>query len=97
MTGAVFLPALACRVLTTTAAGTLPAGVDDILDGLMAAIDIKLKANAVKQEVEKIDELKKSAVRAVHTIHQLPGAGENATWTAHILRVTAAASCRHCL
>lgn len=36
----------------------------------------KVKANSVKQEHEKQDELKRSALRAVSALSQIPNAGE---------------------
>lgn len=36
----------------------------------------KVKANSVKQEYEKQDELKRSALRAVSALAQIPKAGE---------------------
>jgi len=37
---------------------------------------LKVKANSVKQEYEKQDELKRSALRAVAALLQIPKAGE---------------------
>ena len=52
------------------------ARINDILLALQVALDIKLKSNAVKQEIEKTEELQKAAVRAIFAIHQLPGASK---------------------
>ena len=49
--------------------------LDDVADLLNATLTKKLKQSAVKQEVEKADELKKSAVRAVYSLIKVPGSG----------------------
>ena len=40
-------------------------GVDILVEPLRATLQTKVKANSVKQEFEKQDELKRSALRAV--------------------------------
>jgi hypothetical protein len=44
---------------------------------LKATIDFKVKGNAVKQEVEKNQELVRSALRAVAALSKLADAGEH--------------------
>lgn len=43
---------------------------------LRETITTKVKANSVKQEFEKQDELKRSAIRAFNIIYQIAGAGK---------------------
>ena len=50
--------------------------LDRIVEPLRATCTTKVKANSVKQEFEKQDELKRSAMRAVVALLQLPDAGE---------------------
>ena len=45
------------------------------MDPLRSTIQAKVKANSVKQEYEKQDELKRSALRAVYALLQIPDAG----------------------
>jgi len=49
--------------------------LDQIVDPLRATCTTKVKANSVKQEFEKQDELKRSAMRAVAALLQIPDAG----------------------
>lgn len=46
------------------------------MDPLRATCTLKVKANSVKQEHEKQDELKRSALRAVAALLQIPKAGK---------------------
>lgn len=50
-------------------------GLDQFVDPLRATCTLKVKANSVKQEHEKQDELKRSALRAVVALLQIPKAG----------------------
>jgi 5-methylthioribose kinase len=50
--------------------------LDQFVDPLRATCTLKVKANSVKQEYEKQDELKRSALRAVAALLQIPKAGE---------------------
>ena len=50
--------------------------LERIIEPLRATCSTKVKANSVKQEFEKQDELKRSAMRAVVALLQLPDAGE---------------------
>lgn len=66
--------------LMTARLGTLcPSAVlqrlDDFVDPLQATCTLKVKANSVKQEYEKQDELKRSALRAVAALASIPKAG----------------------
>ena len=56
---------------------TLSADLDRIIEPLRATCTTKVKANSVKQEFEKQDELKRSAMRAVVSLLQLPDASTN--------------------
>lgn len=49
--------------------------LEQFVDPLRATCTLKVKANSVKQEYEKQDELKRSALRAVAALLQIPKAG----------------------
>lgn len=51
------------------------AGLDRLVEPLRATCTTKVKANSVKQEFEKQDELKRSAMRAVAALLAVPDAG----------------------
>lgn len=51
-------------------------GLDSIIAILKETCTSKLKANAVKQEHEKQDELRRSAIRAFVCIFKIPEAGK---------------------
>ena len=51
------------------------ADLDQIVEPLRATCTTKVKANSVKQEFEKQDELKRSAMRAIAALLQIPDAG----------------------
>ena len=46
------------------------------MEPLKLTVTTKVKANAVKQEYEKQDELKRSAMRAIAALMHVPGAGK---------------------
>ena len=50
-------------------------GVDRLIEPLKTTCSTKAKANAVKQECEKQDELKRSALRAFLALLAIPDAG----------------------
>jgi len=50
--------------------------VDILVEPLRATLQTKVKANSVKQEFEKQDELKRSALRAVAALLSIPDSGE---------------------
>jgi len=50
--------------------------IDDMIGPLKATIDFKVKGNAVKQEVEKNQELVRSALRAVASLSKLADTGK---------------------
>ena len=54
----------------------LPPGVDILVEPLRATLQTKVKANSVKQEFEKQDELKRSALRAVAALLSIPDSGK---------------------
>ena len=54
------------------------AGLDRLVEPLRATCTTKVKAHSVKQEFEKQDELKRSALRAVVALLNVPDAGEGA-------------------
>ncbi|XP_057661547.1 cullin-associated NEDD8-dissociated protein 1 isoform X2 [Diorhabda carinulata] len=51
--------------------------LDKLVEPLRATLTMKVKANSVKQEYEKQDELKKSAMRAVAALLRIPDADKN--------------------
>lgn len=51
--------------------------LDQFVQQLRATCTLKVKANSVKQEYEKQDELKRSALRAVSALASIPKAGKN--------------------
>lgn len=51
-------------------------GLDQFVDPLRITCTLKVKPNSVKQEYEKQDELKRSALRAVAALLQIPKAGK---------------------
>ena len=55
--------------------------LDRIVEPLRATCTTKVKANSVKQEYEKQDELKRSALRAVAALLHIPDAGKVAAQT----------------
>lgn len=52
-------------------------GLDRLVEPLRNTCTMKVKANSVKQEYEKQDELKRSAMRAVAALLTIPDAGMN--------------------
>lgn len=50
-------------------------GVDKLIDPLRSTVQSRVKANSVKQEFEKQDEMKRSAMRAVAALLSIPDAG----------------------
>lgn len=51
-------------------------GIDRLVDPLKATCESKVKQNAVKQEFEKQDELKRSALRAFLALYNVTDAGK---------------------
>lgn len=51
-------------------------GLERLIEPLRITCTAKVKANAVKQEFEKHDELKRSALRALASLLQIPESGE---------------------
>lgn len=52
-----------------------PSGLDRLVEPLRATCTTKVKAHSVKQEFEKQDELKRSALRAVAALLSITDAG----------------------
>ena len=50
-------------------------GIDKLIEPLKTTIYFKVKANSVKQEYEKQEELKRSALRAVSALSNIPDSG----------------------
>lgn len=55
---------------------TYVTGLDRLVEPLRATCTTKVKAHSVKQEFEKQDELKRSAMRAVASLLAIPDAGK---------------------
>lgn len=53
-------------------------GLDQFVEPLKTTCTLKVKANSVKQEYEKQDELKRSALRALAALASIPKAGKYA-------------------
>lgn len=51
-------------------------GLDKIAEPLKQTCMLKIKANSVKQEFEKMEELKRSAMRAVVNLQTIPDSGK---------------------
>lgn len=51
--------------------------LDRIIEPLRSTVQAKVKANSVKQEYEKQDELKRSALRAISSLQQIQDAGKS--------------------
>jgi len=51
--------------------------MDKLIEPLKATIYAKVKANSVKQEYEKQEELKRSALRAVSALSNIPDSGKH--------------------
>lgn len=51
--------------------------MERLIDPIKQTCLFKIKSNSVKQEFEKQDELKRSALRAVIALQNLPGADKN--------------------
>ena len=50
--------------------------LDRIVEPLRSTVQSKVKANSVKQEYEKQDELKRSALRAISALCNIPDASK---------------------
>merc|ERR1712083_1208639 len=57
--------------------GAVLTKLDKLVEPLKLTVTTKVKANAVKQEYEKQDELKRSAMRAVAALMHVPGADKH--------------------
>merc|ERR1719414_2672475 len=57
--------------------GAVLTKLDKLVEPLRTTVTTKVKANAVKQEYEKQDELKRSAMRAVAALMLVPGADKH--------------------
>ena len=51
--------------------------MDKMVEPLKVTVTTKVKANSVKQEFEKQDELKRSAMRALAALMVIPGADKH--------------------
>lgn len=62
-----------CLCLTFTPSLEL----EQLIEPIKATCTSKVKTNAVKQEYEKSEELKRSALRAFRTLERIPDAGKS--------------------
>ncbi|KFM25199.1 Cullin-associated NEDD8-dissociated protein 1 [Auxenochlorella protothecoides] len=60
------------------------ARLEALVEPLTATLTAKVKADAVKQEVDRNDDLLRSCLRAVAALERLPGCATVAPWTAFI-------------
>lgn len=51
-------------------------GIDSLVDPIKSICTSKVKSNSVKQENEKLEDLKKSAIRAFMALLSIPDAGK---------------------
>lgn len=63
------------------------AGLDGLVEPLRYTCTTKVKANSVKQEYEKQDELKRSALRAVVALLTIPDADKNPSLSEFVMQV----------
>jgi len=66
--------------LAAVAGPALLEGLDQLVEPLRATLSTKAKEGAVQQEVERNDELIRSALRAVYTISKNPNVESNIKW-----------------
>jgi len=66
--------------LSTLAAASLLEGLDQLVEPFRATLGTKPKEGAVKQEVERNDELIRSSLRAIVAIAKVPNVESNAKW-----------------
>ena len=53
----------------------LSLGIEKLLEPLRVTVQSRVKANSVKQEFEKQDEMKRSAIRCIIALMAIPDAG----------------------
>jgi hypothetical protein len=75
--GAVLQSNNICHKLNRSCVKYFFSGLDRLVEPLKATCTMKVKANSVKQEYEKQDELKRSALRAVVALLSIPDAGQS--------------------
>jgi len=66
--------------LASLAGAALLEGLDQLVEPLRATVSSKPKESAVKQEIERNDELVRSALRAISAISRIPNADRNLKW-----------------
>ena len=54
---------------------SLSLGIEKLLEPLRVTVQSRVKANSVKQEFEKQDEMKRSAIRCIIALMAIPDAG----------------------
>ncbi|XP_077972104.1 cullin-associated NEDD8-dissociated protein 1-like [Styela clava] len=65
--------------------------LDKLIEPLRATCAVKVKADSVKQEFEKQDELKRSALRAVHALLNIPEADKSPVMSEFLAQVRSSA------
>ena len=65
----------------------LSEGIEKLIDQLKLTIQSKVKANAVKQEHEKQEELKRSALRAVAALLTIPDSDKSVVLSEFISQI----------
>ena len=66
--------------LAALSSNSLLEGLDQLVEPLRATIATKAKEGAVQQEVERNDELVRSALRAIYAISKIPNVESNPKW-----------------
>jgi len=66
--------------LSTLAGAALLEGLDQLVEPFRSTLGTKPKEGAVKQEVERNDELIRSSLRAIVAIAKVPNSESNAKW-----------------
>ncbi|XP_044740859.1 cullin-associated NEDD8-dissociated protein 1 isoform X2 [Chrysoperla carnea] len=75
--------------LATLCPNTVLQRLERLVEPLRATCTLKVKANSVKQEYEKQDELKRSALRAVAALYAIPDAEKNPYLTEFVGQIKA--------
>lgn len=68
--------------LSTLAPSVVSANLDRLVEPLTATLNTKLKSDAVKQEVDRNDDLLRSCFRAIGALASLPGSSNNKAFKA---------------
>eukprot|EP01121_Diplochlamys_sp_Union-15-3_P014419 TRINITY_DN458_c0_g2_i1.p1 TRINITY_DN458_c0_g2~~TRINITY_DN458_c0_g2_i1.p1 ORF type:complete len:262 (+),score=47.75 TRINITY_DN458_c0_g2_i1:30-788(+) len=66
--------------LASRAGAPLLSGLDKLIEPLRKILNEKLKEGTVKQQVERNEELKRSALRAIASVNRIPNVSGNQKW-----------------